>query len=77
VTIHHTASTNDYAAEDVPRLLRGFYAYHVKSQGWSDIGYNFLVDRFGTVWEGRAGGTAAPSSARTPAASTPAPSASP
>ncbi|MCW2681775.1 MAG: repeat protein [Frankiales bacterium] len=57
VTIHHTASANDYSAEDVPRLLRGFYAYHVKSQGWSDIGYNFLVDRFGTVWEGRAGGT--------------------
>jgi predicted secreted protein len=58
VTIHHTASTNDYAPEDVPRLLRGFYAYHVKSQGWSDMGYNFLVDRFGGVWEGRAGGTA-------------------
>ena len=57
VTIHHTASTNDYSAEDVPRLLRGFYAYHVKSQGWSDIGYNLLVDRFGTAWEGRAGGT--------------------
>ena len=58
VTIHHTASTNDYAPEDVPRLLRGFYAYHVKSQGWSDLGYNFLVDRFGRVWEGRAGGVA-------------------
>ena len=56
VTIHHTASSNDYSAADVPRLLRGFYAYHVKSQGWSDIGYNFLVDRFGTIWEGRAGG---------------------
>jgi hypothetical protein len=56
VTIHHTASSNDYSAADVPRLLRGFYAYHVKSQGWSDLGYNFLVDRFGTVWEGRAGG---------------------
>ena len=56
VTLHHTASSNDYSAADVPRLLRGFYAYHVKAQGWSDIGYNFLVDRFGTVWEGRAGG---------------------
>lgn len=56
VTLHHTASSNDYSAADVPRLLRGFYAYHVKSQGWSDIGYNILVDRFGTVWEGRAGG---------------------
>ena len=57
VTLHHTASANDYSAADVPRLLRGFYAYHVKSQGWSDLGYNFLVDRFGTIWEGRAGGT--------------------
>jgi hypothetical protein len=56
VTIHHTASSNGYSVGDVPRLLRGFYAYHVKSQGWSDIGYNFLVDRFGTIWEGRAGG---------------------
>ena len=56
VIVHHTASTNDYSPADVPRLLRGFYAYHVKSQGWSDIGYNLLVDRFGTVWEGRAGG---------------------
>lgn len=56
VTIHHTASSNDYAPEDVPRLLRGFYAYHVKSQGWSDLGYNLVVDRFGTIWEGRAGG---------------------
>ena len=60
VAIHHTASSNDYAPEDVPRLLRGFYAYHVKSQGWSDIGYNLLVDRFGTIWEGRAGGLTRP-----------------
>jgi hypothetical protein len=60
VTVHHTASSNDYAAADVPRLIRGFYAYHVKSNGWSDLGYNFLVDRFGRVWEGRAGGTSKP-----------------
>jgi len=60
VTIHHTASSNDYQPEDVPRLLRGFYAYHVKSNGWSDIGYNFLVDKFGRIWEGRAGGIARP-----------------
>lgn len=56
VHIHHTASGNDYAEADVPGLLRGFYRYHTKSLGWSDIGYNFLVDRFGRVWEGRAGG---------------------
>ena len=77
VVVHHTASTNDYAPADVPSLLRGFYAYHVKSRGWSDIGYNVLVDRFGTAWEGRAGGARPrPSSARTRAASTPARSAS-
>ena len=56
VVLHHTASSNDYAPADVPALLRGFYAYHVKSRGWSDLGYNVLVDRFGTAWEGRAGG---------------------
>lgn len=56
VHVHHTASGNDYAEADVPALLRGFYRYHTKSLGWSDIGYNFLVDRFGRVWEGRAGG---------------------
>ena len=39
-----------------PRILRSIYAYHVKSRGWSDIGYNFLVDRFGRIWEGRYGG---------------------
>ena len=57
VAVHHTASSNDYSAADVPRLLRGFYAYHVTSNGWSDIGYNFLVDKYGRIWEGRAGGT--------------------
>jgi len=40
----------------VPAMIRGMYAYHVQSLGWSDIGYNFLVDRFGRTWEGRYGG---------------------
>ena len=54
--VHHTAGTNNYTASDVPKIIRGIYAYHVKSNGWSDIGYNFLVDRFGRLWEGRYGG---------------------
>jgi hypothetical protein len=58
--VHHTASTNDYTAADVPGLLRGFLAYHTRPEaqggrGWCDIGYNFLVDKFGTIYEGRAG----------------------
>ena len=54
--VHHTAGTNNYSAADVPKILRGIYAYHVKGNGWSDIGYNYLVDRFGRLWEGRYGG---------------------
>lgn len=56
VHIHHTASVNDYGPADVPALIRGMYRYHTHSLGWSDIAYNFLVDRFGRTWEGRAGG---------------------
>ncbi len=54
--IHHTVNANNYTAAQVPALIRGIYAYHTQSRGWSDIGYNFLVDRFGQIWEGRYGG---------------------
>ena len=54
--VHHTVNANDYTEAQVPAILRSIYAYHVKSRGWSDIGYNFLVDRFGRIWEGRYGG---------------------
>ncbi len=55
--VHHTAGSNAYGADDVPRILRSDQAYHMDVRGWNDIGYNFLVDRFGRIWEGRAGGT--------------------
>ncbi|GAA3552781.1 hypothetical protein GCM10022263_44350 [Nocardioides daeguensis] len=58
--VHHTVNANDYRPEDVPAILRGIWKYHVKTRGWSDIGYNFLVDRFGRIWEGRAGGVDKP-----------------
>ncbi|MFT4009783.1 MAG: FG-GAP-like repeat-containing protein [Nocardioidaceae bacterium] len=54
--VHHTVNANNYTKAQVPAIIRGIYAYHVKSRGWSDIGYNFLVDRFGRIWEGRYGG---------------------
>lgn len=54
--VHHTVNANDYTEAQVPGIMRSIYAYHVKSRGWSDIGYNFLVDRFGRIWEGRYGG---------------------
>jgi peptidoglycan hydrolase-like protein with peptidoglycan-binding domain len=56
--VHHTVSANGYSAGNVPAMIRGIYAYHVQSLGWNDIGYNFLVDRFGRTWEGRYGGVA-------------------
>jgi uncharacterized protein with LGFP repeats len=40
----------------VPAMIRAIYAYHTQTLGWSDIGYNFLVDRFGRLYEGRWGG---------------------
>jgi N-acetylmuramoyl-L-alanine amidase len=58
VHIHHTATGNDYTRADVPALIRGIYRYHTHDLGWSDIGYNFLVDKFGRSWVGRAGGAA-------------------
>lgn len=56
MVVHHTATTNSYSSSaEAAREIRAVYAYHTGSQGWSDIGYNFVVDRFGTVFEGRAG----------------------
>ncbi|MEO5678995.1 MAG: hypothetical protein ABIS47_04920, partial [Acidimicrobiales bacterium] len=40
--VHHTASSNAYAAGDVPGVLRSIYGYHTGPKGWPDIAYNFL-----------------------------------
>jgi hypothetical protein len=58
--VHHTVNANDYSAASVPALLRSIQAFHQDVQQFDDIGYNFVVDRFGTIWEGRAGGADRP-----------------
>ena len=54
--VHHTAGTNSYSRSQSAAIVRGIEIYHVKGNGWNDIGYNFLVDKYGQVFEGRYGG---------------------
>ena len=54
--VHHTAGSNNYTRGESAAIVRGIEIYHVKGNGWNDIGYNFLVDKYGQVFEGRYGG---------------------
>ncbi|MCW2750363.1 MAG: hypothetical protein JWR83_1473, partial [Aeromicrobium sp.] len=56
VIVHHTAGNNSYTKSDSAKIVRAIQAYHVKGHGWCDIGYNFLVDKYGQIFEGRKGG---------------------
>jgi hypothetical protein len=56
--VHHSAGANSYTAAQVPSIIRAMQAYHMDANGWYDLAYNFVVDRFGVVWEGRGGGVA-------------------
>ncbi|MGH9016041.1 MAG: N-acetylmuramoyl-L-alanine amidase, partial [Acidimicrobiia bacterium] len=59
--VHHTGGgpgDNNYS--DGAAKVRSIYLYHTQVNGWCDIGYNFLIDKWGTIWEGRYGGLEAP-----------------
>ena len=60
VVVHHTAGSNSYDKADSKAIVRATQAYHVKGRGWCDIGYNFLVDKYGQIFEGRRGGVDRP-----------------
>jgi hypothetical protein len=54
--VHHTDNPNGYGAGEVPAILYSIYLFHRYVRGWNDIGYNFVIDTFGRIWEARAGG---------------------
>jgi hypothetical protein len=54
--VHHTAGSNSYTRAQSAAIVRGIQRYHVLANGWDDIGYNFLVDKYGQIFEGRFGG---------------------
>jgi hypothetical protein len=58
--VHHTGSSNNYGPGDTPAIMRGLYAYATQTLQYCDMHYNFLVDKYGQVYEGRYGGIAAP-----------------
>ncbi|MFD8676272.1 N-acetylmuramoyl-L-alanine amidase [Streptomyces seoulensis] len=60
VVVHHTASTNDYTCAEAPSIINAVYTYDVTGLGWKDLGYNFVVDKCGTIYEGRKGGVDLP-----------------
>jgi hypothetical protein len=54
--VHHTVSTNGYRRGQSAAMVRAICLFHKYGNGWNDIGYNFVVDRYGQVFEARAGG---------------------
>jgi hypothetical protein len=55
IVIHHTVTTNEYGPDQVDDILRSIHYTHTEINGWCDVGYNFVVDRFGRIWEARTG----------------------
>lgn len=60
ILVHHSASPNTDAPGGTPERLRSFFDFHTTTRGWPDVAYNFFVDRWGEIWEGRRGSLTGP-----------------
>jgi len=54
--VHHTVNSNNYSPANSAAMVRGIQAYHMDANGYCDIAYHFVIDRYGQIFEGRAGG---------------------
>ena len=53
--VHHTADPNTYTTvAQAEQQIHNDAVYHINSLGWCDLGYNFVVDKWGNIYEGRA-----------------------
>nr|WP_242517018.1 N-acetylmuramoyl-L-alanine amidase [Corynebacterium mendelii] len=56
IAVQSTGGSNDYSPEQVPAMLKSIYKYQTGQLGWCDVGSNAFIDKFGRIFEGRAGG---------------------
>jgi uncharacterized protein with LGFP repeats len=54
--VHHTAGSNNYTAQQSASIVRGIQSYHMNANGYCDVAYHFLIDKYGQIFEGRGGG---------------------
>ncbi len=59
LAVHHTAGQGEYACngfDECATDVRAIQAFHMNTNGWCDVGYNYLASSDGQLWEGRGGG---------------------
>lgn len=65
LVVHHTGTPSSLAEWNRTRsyntigdwaaVVRSIWNFHANINGWGDVGYNYLIDPNGTIYEGRAG----------------------
>ena len=58
--VHHTVNSNNYLPGDTPAMMRAIQAYHMNFNQYCDIAYNFVIDKYGQLFEARDGGITQP-----------------